>query len=1057
MSRLNFAKPLLAALMVASVLATAGDVSADTSVSVTDRCSFQAGEEIAFNVLVLLDASGSLERTDPGKARRAGLEALIESLAEMESTWATVDAGVDLAVTMAVDSFATEYEERIGWVSASEARTQMAGQFDAFTEIAEDQRFTDYRQALRGAAQRFNRAPGAGGCNLFLWFTDGEHATAGTSSHVSAAEWDEIDDLCSSLDMRGLAGQKVWTQAVFLSDGSTQSGALSYLFGETDQCEHELSGEISQLDAEGLRNTLDELIAEAVTDVGCEEGVGGLLPGESTACVDPNDMEPCSDNASIPGNGTADSPCEYSFPLTVNDESFRLAADFTYLNRRILVPENIHVDLVSPSGQRESLLSPDRAAVSSGDAAYTNVPQFWFKIRWNYNSRWEMIGHQAAERLASENGQTGWEWDGEWTLLFWGQDTAAAADAAKAAAAVRYTRRPAPETEPKFNDSGALTGFIENWPDEDNGYQEVSAHLRIDAGGEVLYPTRQVLTCDGECSPLDVSEEGRRFEVPDFYEKLEQWDGASGNGDSRLANMFEEGQDDAEVVVFVEQEFFYGGEGGETLVWNRDIGAARLDPYGILDILEARREAEEARREAEEARRAKEEARKVWLDFKVEMESRLEEGQILPYDIKLGDPPYDDGYNKVALRIEAESGLFDGRVELLGPYTPLEMENNHELKIGMNSNLQSREVSAPLGYDPEWSCLIEGTWQNSDPDTSCPPLEVDLNLLYDRTGIILTVRSEVTSTSLTDLEAELRSLYPPEPEEEWDPFWASVEAAIDDDAGEKYEEGTQPFAAGVPPPPEERGGLLFMLVALLLIAGALRAVVAWRLRPWPPLLSAEYVSIRLEHGLVDRGLPPMKFVEPETCMSLTGSDVTTVVGGIRLTSSWKALLLGQPPKILASSAVGACSGPKGAEMIDDEQVGIVGSDLKDAWVVEKSPTGVRLVVFGVSQNERLLQSQIVNAFQDALRVDRQLDKDNAETVAEPADEAVEAEPSVSSEEMGKIVESVGDDDEPAGINWSVEQPSGGNRPAPPSDPFGGTDTRPNPQDRDGRRGGDPFA
>ncbi len=76
-------------------------------------CIGQRG--IAFNVLVLLDASGSLLQTDAGGARISGLESLVANLSEMESLWAGSDADVDLGIALAVDTFASGYRQKVGW------------------------------------------------------------------------------------------------------------------------------------------------------------------------------------------------------------------------------------------------------------------------------------------------------------------------------------------------------------------------------------------------------------------------------------------------------------------------------------------------------------------------------------------------------------------------------------------------------------------------------------------------------------------------------------------------------------------------------------------------------------------------------------------------------------------------------------------------------------------------------------------------------------------------------------------------------------------------------
>ncbi len=393
-----------------------------------------------------------------------------------------------------------------------------------------------------------------------------------------------------------LADEKVWSQAVFLAGGAAFSDPLQFMYDSGD-CEHHLKGQIAELDVEGLQNTLDELVAEAVADVGCAASTG-LLPGESDGCFAQEDMEPCSDNDSIPGNGTEESPCVYDFTLESDDESFRLSADMTYLNRRILSPEGINVDLLSPSGTRRTLLGPAVTAQISGSSAYRAVKPFWFLLRQLYDSRWEMIGHQAAVGLAGRDSASRdheWEWEGEWQLLFWGENPEAAADAAKAAAAVRYTRRPAPVTEPAINENHRLVGYVDGWP-EDDGYQSVAVRLRVEhPGGEPLYSTRRHLECgqtEQQCDPLSIVEDGKQYRVDGVYEELLWWDSLEAAGNNTLRELVDEGTSTVGVVA-IEQEFVYGGENGpagEPLTWSRDIGSVVFNSAEMRSILDDREE-----------------------------------------------------------------------------------------------------------------------------------------------------------------------------------------------------------------------------------------------------------------------------------------------------------------------------------------------------------------------------------------------------------------------------------------------------------------------------------
>ena len=651
----------------------------------------------------------------------------MNSLASLERTWSHLNDSPEFnfEINVAVDTFATRYTRHHGWQGAGAAHLDLIGRYDDITALPTggETTLTDYRQALRGASQRFSQVPSEG-CSLLLWFTDGEHATEGTSADVSRAEWEQLLDLCGSGAMRLVSERNVWTQAVLLSNGSPSDEPLRLLFGELlGNCPNNLDGEISQLDAEGLESALRELIAEAVSEVVCVQPTPDLLPGERDSCPDPDDPPtPCTDDNSIPGNGTEESPCEYGFILSSSDESFRLWVDLTYLNRGIRNPDKVNIRLQGPSGKQSIPLS----YAEDNSAGYQVVAPFWFLSRRLYESRWEIVGHQAAEQLAQE---ADWEWAGEWKVLFWGDTNDAALDASNAAAAIRVVTTESPSADLSLNEKGSLVGFIQNFPQD---YQSVELQLKLDdTEGTPVYPTRMYLVCKlSPCDPLPVNREaGHRFEVPKVKDEVLWWDTdeAGGNGERLTAAIELHGSVDA--VATLEQKFLYGGtdgfgpngERGQPLLWRREIGSIELDLSEFLTDKEG-----------------VEEAKLQWELLK----QSIGEMALLPSGLQLTGPDRSPS-NKVELEVAVSPGYFPGVV------------TTGDVRLHVADQALGR-----LPDVPEWSCSIpgisdrRGDGQGSEIDADCPDLNIDLGLSEDA---IVDVAVSFDIVLAAGLEEDLRA------------------------------------------------------------------------------------------------------------------------------------------------------------------------------------------------------------------------------------------------------------------------------------------------------------
>ena len=898
--------------------------AAETGVAVTDNCALEAGA-LRFNVLLLLDSSLSLQRTDPRNARRDGLAAVVNSLASLERTWSYLNelSEFDFEINIGVDTFATGYTPHHRWQGAGAAQRDLIGRYDDITDLPTggETTLTDYRQALSGAAWRFGQVP-VEGCNLVLWFTDGEHATDGTSRDVSPEEWNQLQDLCDSDAMELLSERGVWTQAVLLTDGSPSDNPLRLLFGELlggGGCQYELDGEISQLDAEGLESALGEFIAEAVSEVVCGQPTPYLLPGEQDSCRPTDPPKPCADDGSIAGNGTENSPCEYRCTLKPEVESFRLSVDLTFLNRGIRNPDDVNMRLQAPSGRESNPIFH----TEDDSAGYQAVDPFWFLSRRLYRSRWEVIGHQAAKQLAQN---ADWEWQGEWKILFWGDTSDSSEDASKAAAAIKVITTDSPDADLGLNEEGNLVGFIQNFPD---GYQSVELRLRLDDGtGDPVYPTRPYLTCQrSPCDPVRVKDDqGHRLEVPRIKDEVMWWDTAEAGGDGQKLTTAIADHGPVGAVAVLDQEFYYGGadgfgpsgERGQPLAWQRDIGSIELDLNDVLDD-----------------HRSVEAAMNRWERMKEDVGDRGSLGWSAPESVASSEMKFE---------VEAMPGYLPwvATIDDMRPWVD-----------GIAMGGSSHQLN--------WSCEIPGKWKQVDAAVThdCPALEVDLRLSEDAE---VEVETDFGFARPAGLEEELRVYVSFEgdfhswapSEEEWSAFWNSIEEPT-------TSPGAVTIVADLPTVGDKLREFLLILVALILLALLLRVFAAWRLRPWSPLASPDYLVVPFSSD-PDNPLEADLGNERQFSFELSRRSAAARVGDLRVFSAWRPLLLGRPPRLAAKSLSGKCIGPQGSiSNRKSEHVGLIGNGLETGWALDISPAGDSLIVWDLPSDEFEAQVRINDA------------------------------------------------------------------------------------------------
>ncbi len=152
---------LLTTLVMALVGAGMPFASAQTD-ELPGDCAIDEGTRV--RVLLLIDQSGSLARTDPDDRRIAGAEAVVRSYASLADRVEQVELQV---AGFGEDYFAGEWEvlDQDTLDPALERVTAVAS--------VNDQEHTDYVYAMNGAAEAFS---GSGvDCQILFWFTDGEH------------------------------------------------------------------------------------------------------------------------------------------------------------------------------------------------------------------------------------------------------------------------------------------------------------------------------------------------------------------------------------------------------------------------------------------------------------------------------------------------------------------------------------------------------------------------------------------------------------------------------------------------------------------------------------------------------------------------------------------------------------------------------------------------------------------------------------------------------------------------------------------------------------------
>ncbi|MGP5671098.1 hypothetical protein [Brachybacterium alimentarium] len=162
----------------------------------SDFGSCLAGGETG-SIVLLIDQSGSLERTDPEKARVEAAEFLVKRLENFSA-----ESGYPLEVRVA--GFAAAYEPSGDWTTLSEGET---GAVDSeIGSVGDDLRShdTDYWNALEGARQ--DLADHGSSCSAIFWFSDGEYDIDPRESAGSRSEYGETKSYAPGIELGDEAG-----------------------------------------------------------------------------------------------------------------------------------------------------------------------------------------------------------------------------------------------------------------------------------------------------------------------------------------------------------------------------------------------------------------------------------------------------------------------------------------------------------------------------------------------------------------------------------------------------------------------------------------------------------------------------------------------------------------------------------------------------------------------------------------------------------------------------------------------------------------------------------
>jgi hypothetical protein len=236
------ALPVAAAPAAPPAAPAATPTPADPGGGALDRLAGCVRDSREILVLVLVDESGSLRKTDPSNQRVTGTKTVLSVLAGLAGAGGRAGVRVDVALA----GFSAGYTRLAPWTELTPAT--LPGLQAGAEKFAQRNRGidTDYAAALLGArqelAQRSGEARRGGSrapCKALLWFTDGRYEVEDRASGAAGLTKPYAPDL--RLDAEGAgaramaAGRKLLCDPDGLVDGLRQDRVFSVSVPLSDQ------------------------------------------------------------------------------------------------------------------------------------------------------------------------------------------------------------------------------------------------------------------------------------------------------------------------------------------------------------------------------------------------------------------------------------------------------------------------------------------------------------------------------------------------------------------------------------------------------------------------------------------------------------------------------------------------------------------------------------------------------------------------------------------------------------------------------------------------------
>ena len=871
-------------------------------------------EGASIRVLFLLDTSRSLQGNDPEGTRASGT---VDALEDLSGIVADYQARLRLhypqwSVFAAVDTFSAShsdpqfhnpYSRASGeWKDVS-SPVSLEGLRQAARGVQQAPgSWTDYREALKGAIERFGQlAPGGTPtCDFLFWFTDGDHDTV-EAGVLTDEERDQIDGMCRAGDLVDQLRQRgVNVTAIELRVDRESSEQLRRLVvGREGDCSG-LGGEVADVAS----------VADLATQI--EENVFRLVDPDYPDRFD----DPC---------GSSVESCDYRFALADDIEWIKVYVDLAGVGD----PDGASMVLHGPDGQP--------------------VAPVQFDDEWSLVLGTGMFGKQAtpnisviwAHRVSEMEFGTQWGDSQVWSIRFSGPE------AGRARAGIRTDERERPTVEGLSVEDEVLSGRIIPAPTE-NERAAMVLHLG-----------------DGRPIDVDASERavqaGGRFAIPGIYDRIVR--AASGEGYlaanacvatvivslekavtyGTFSGSWSAPLSSSAVDVRVPRALC-GIEGRMTPLTTlvEYDGGDDFDPSGSLRVtadgglLDGALAVREVHVEAADGSTLADGVLGAWeRDWRCEVAADarghtcedlfvldLGADSAVTVDVRLffwssttdplQDPPLSESVSYTVRGVplparlpEVTGAEVDGRFDPSGSLSVTVrggwQDGIVSLELGPDGVLDVAGVDGPqpqLRPEPDWRCEVPAGATEHD----CPPLRID---------------ATVDDDTIADLSL---------------PFLSS---SSDLERSKKLSAEVSAVPIRVRKPDETLRNLLPYLVVILAVFVVTRILTAWMRRRWEPLDEHScYIATAQRHGA---RVVPDDDVRPALCGALAKARGSAALGSTaKLHVRWWPLLVGGQVEVVASPAnpgwrVIASSGQRGGSQQDGARAGRIGHGLSDGW------------------------------------------------------------------------------------------------------------------------------